>query len=278
TATSQPSNSPTTPNKEGETEQDPQLPSGYAYLNTIGGKPVLVAPCQAVSYAVTSSAMPVGGEPLVRKAISMVGQMTGLETDTESGASGSGTVITISFKHEREDPSLAGNVIGVAHVQSIGGLQDPHISKVSISLEIEWFAPAIKRTPDLATMVVVHEILHGHGLDHVNDPTSIMYYSAKATQPNSADYKAARALNPGCTNRSTSSDTGEVSSTISVPEMWNACSFHIWTGFVYQSCCYGGPSLSRSWTRRFLLRNPPPSLALLTLLGPCYSKAHRASS
>jgi len=195
----------------------PHLPDGYSYLDAIDGRPVLVDACQPVAYHIEQSEMPAGGEMAITTAISLATKMTGLVTTVDSSSSGTGTSITISYKHEDEDPGLAGNAIGVAHVQSTGGLTDAHISNVNISLEIEWFDSALRNTPDLATMVVLHEILHGNGLDHVNDPTSIMYYSARATSPSDNDYQAAQALNPGCAIQSPDSPMGTASATISIP-------------------------------------------------------------
>lgn len=212
-----PSSTPTTPSGGTGTSTPPRLPDGYSYLNVVSGRPVLVEACQPVAYQVEQAEMPPDGMSVVTEAISMAAQMTGLATTTKGNPVDAGTRITIAYKHESEDSGLAGDAIGVAHVRSNGGLSDNHISRVNISLEIEWFESAIHKRTDLATMVVLHEILHGNGLDHVNDQTSIMYRAARATGPSARDNEAARALNPGCPIRSWSSPTGVATSIIHVP-------------------------------------------------------------
>ena len=193
-----------------------QLPDGYSYLDTMGGKPVLVVACQPVSYHLDTAQIPSGGQSVVNNAIALASQMTGITASIDDAHS-SGTTITIAYKHESEDSSLAGPAIGVAHVSSTGNVNNTYISHVNISLEIEWFDSAIQNTPDLATMVALHEILHGNGLDHVDDPNSIMYYSARATAPSANDVQAARALNPGCPIQSGTAAMGTTTGTISVP-------------------------------------------------------------
>lgn len=178
-----------------------QLPNGYAYIDTVGGQPVLVVPCQPVTYHIDQTQTLPGGQAIIDQAITMATQMIGAPTTTGTAANGTGTTITIAYKHEYQDPHLAGSAIGVAHTRSDTFSDNPHIFSAEISLEIEWFETTIGNRTDLATMVVLHEILHANGLAHTDDPTSIMYYSAGVTTPSPADYQAARALNPGCPGR-----------------------------------------------------------------------------
>jgi hypothetical protein len=188
-APAQPAASPTSPQG---------LPDGYEYLNTVGGIPVLVNACAPIALTVDMNNVPTGGGNVVAAAVEQAVSMTGLSF-TETDVRTDSARIEIAFQAEADDPSLAGDAIGVAHTRSTARQGGTYISNSVIHLELEWFTTAIPATPDLATMVVLHEIGHSLGLDHVSDPTSIMYPSAKASAPNAADYQAFAALNAGCT-------------------------------------------------------------------------------
>jgi len=172
------------------------LPKGYTYTRVVGNAPILVDACLPVVFQVDTKTAPSGAKLIVQAALDDASSMTGLMLVNGNESEAAGTIMTIKFRYEANDPGLSGDAIGVTTTRFTST-----ISGADIRLEDEWFASAIPDNPELAAMVVLHEIGHALGLGHDDeDVTSIMYPYAGAIQPNAGDRQAFRSLNTGCQN------------------------------------------------------------------------------
>ncbi|HET8879860.1 MAG TPA: matrixin family metalloprotease [Arthrobacter sp.] len=169
--------------------------SSYKFLATnADGSPVGYSPCRPLHFVVNAVLAPAGAENLVEKAITTVSEATGItfvndgpttETPSQSRAPYQKDVygdhwapLLIVWTTPEQAPQLDGPVIGTGGSTHFSFGSGPK-SFVTGSLELD--APQI--TEELqrgdgaayATAVILHELGHVMGLEHVNDPTQLMY-------------------------------------------------------------------------------------------------------
>ncbi len=168
----------------------------YAFLHTApDGSPIGYDPCRPVRYVVRPDGMPEGGQELLEEAAAIVGSATGLvleyagTTDEEPAVERVliqperyGDVwapVLVAWADETTMPELAGGVVGVGGSAAVPGARG----------QGEWLAAGrvVLDTPDLGSMLdspggyararamVVHELAHVLGLDHVDDPAELMF-------------------------------------------------------------------------------------------------------
>ncbi len=167
----------------------------YKFLATNDdGTPVGYSPCRPLHYVVNDGLEPAGAENLVEDAIATVSRATGIqfindgttaETPSQSRAPYQKDAygerwapLLIAWTTPEQAPQLRGPVIGTGGSTHFSYGEGPK-SFVTGSLELD--APQI--TEDLrrpsgaayATAVILHELGHVMGLEHVDDPVQLMY-------------------------------------------------------------------------------------------------------
>ena len=159
------------------------------------GAPVGYDPCRPVGYVVRSAGAPADGAALVAEAMAVVSAATGLAlvpvgaTDEAPDADrrllqperyGPGWApVLVAWADETEVPELAGPVAGVGGSAAVPGAdgQGRWLAAGRLVLDAPDLA-ALRARPDgeaQARGVLVHEIAHVLGLDHVEDAGELMH-------------------------------------------------------------------------------------------------------
>lgn len=168
----------------------------HAFLHTgETGTPVGYDPCRVVEYVIRPDGMPHVGEALVQDAVSIVSAASGIAftaagfTDEQPVVDraliqperyGEGWApVLFAWSDELEMPELAGQVAGVGGSARVPGSDGTGT----------WLAAGrvVLDTADISTLlagplgyekaraIVVHELSHVLGLDHVDDPNELMH-------------------------------------------------------------------------------------------------------
>lgn len=168
----------------------------YAFLHTAAdGSPIGYDPCRPVRYVVRPDGMPEGGQELLDEAAAIVGEAAGLVLEYAGTTDETPAVervliqperygdawapVLVAWADESTMPELAGGVVGVGGSAAVPGAHG----------QGEWLAGGrvVLDVPDLAAMLgsaggreraramVVHELAHVLGLDHVDDAGELMY-------------------------------------------------------------------------------------------------------
>ena len=172
---------------------------GFAFtaVQPDGGGPVAYSPCRPIHYVVRPDGAPARGEALIAEAIASGSAATGLQfvddgvtqeapsTDREAyqpelyGRRWAPVLITWSTA--AESPELAGDVAGVAGSASVTRAAHSVYVTGSVTLDSEDIGglAAAPGTRPTAVGIVMHELGHLVGLDHVDDPTQLMFPSTE---------------------------------------------------------------------------------------------------
>ncbi|WP_427004629.1 matrixin family metalloprotease [Pseudarthrobacter sp. H2] len=169
--------------------------NSYKFLATNeDGSPVGYSPCRPLHYVVNAGLAPAGAGRLVENAITTVSRATGI-TFIDDGATAEAPAqsrspyqkdaygdrwapLLIAWTTPEQAPQLKGPVIGTGGSTHFSFGDGPK-SFVTGSLELD--SPQITeelRRPDgaaYATAVILHELGHVMGLEHVDDPSQLMY-------------------------------------------------------------------------------------------------------
>lgn len=148
------------------------------------GDPVAWDPCQEIHYQVNPEAGPDDAEDFVAEAVDEVSALTGLQfvydgstdrrpsTLVDAGAFGQAPVL-VSWADEEEVFDLDGDVVGVGGATAVG-MGGGRLRYVTGSVTLDTDLDA-DLDSDVARGVLLHELGHLVGLDHVADRDELMY-------------------------------------------------------------------------------------------------------
>ena len=151
-------------------------------------------PCRPIHYVVRPDLAPPGTDQLIQQSVAAVSAATGLQFVYDGLTSEAPSKdreayqpdrygkkwapVLIAWSTPEEAPDLGGRVAGIGGSSSIQVQGEPY---VYITGQVQLDAPALTETlafPDgsaLVRAIIMHELAHVVGLDHVNDPTQLMY-------------------------------------------------------------------------------------------------------
>jgi hypothetical protein len=174
-----------------------------------GVRPVAYDPCRPIHYVLRPDGAPAGGEAVVADAIARISGVTGLpfvyDGPTDEAPTTDRAVyqpdrygdrwapVLISWQTEAENPALAGVVAGLggsSWAAAAGGTK-VYVTG-NVALDAADLGPLLAggtgpSGPAVARAVVLHELGHLLGLQHVADPKQLMY---PTTQPDVLDFAA----------------------------------------------------------------------------------------
>ncbi|MDR6415236.1 matrixin family metalloprotease [Pseudarthrobacter sulfonivorans] len=159
------------------------------------GQPfVAFDPCRPVHYVLRPDNAPRGTDRLIQEAVAAVSAASGLrfvyDGITAEGPSETRETyqperygkkwapVLITWSTPKEAPELAGKVAGTGGSASV---QIPGEPYVSVTGQVTLDAPDLSETlaradgPLLVRAIIMHELAHVLGLDHVKDPTQLMH-------------------------------------------------------------------------------------------------------
>lgn len=161
----------------------------FAFLMTQPGsaEPVGWDPCRPIRYQVNPANAPDGGGTLIARAIKRVSAATGLAFEDEGTTDrrpfraqfvpiGTDRPVVIGWGSPAEFPDLAGDIAGLGGGAAEDGvLGRRYYVTGAVALDTDVFtALEIASRPQTMEAIVLHELSHVVGLDHVNEPTELM--------------------------------------------------------------------------------------------------------
>ena len=167
----------------------------FAYSQTHAGEPVTYSPCKPLPVVVNSALMPPGADGLVEEAVAHVASRTGLDLHIEGDTNEEPTSLRASRLRQYGDrwppallawsdpsgePALAGEVVGVGGstaVRTTASGRPRYVTGV-VALDSPDLAATLELPAgrDLVRAVIMHELAHLVGLDHVDDLNELMYH------------------------------------------------------------------------------------------------------
>ncbi len=175
----------------------PEVPRGdgsYAFMlvQDASDSPVTYDPCRPIEYVVNDTARPAGAEDVLTSAIAEVSQATGLAfryvgtTDAEPPGRGRATwgpprrePVHITWTTLSVVPELAGRVAGIggstARIDEYTGTR--YYVTGMVALDAPQLSAVLTRPGGEAQVraIVIHELGHLVGLDHVDDAGELMH-------------------------------------------------------------------------------------------------------
>jgi hypothetical protein len=169
-------------------------PHEFSLVQADGVTPVAYDPCRVVHYAVRPGGAPAGGEAMVHSAVARIGQVTGLvfvyDGPTDEAPTAEREMfqpdrygdrwapVLVAWEREEENPDLAGDVVGQAGSLAVSLGEGPRVYVTgTVSLDAGQFPEILEQRDGEATAagVVLHELAHLVGLDHVDDRSQLLY-------------------------------------------------------------------------------------------------------
>lgn len=162
----------------------------HRFLHTQPGsdEPVGFNPCVEVPYVVNPEGAPTSWRSYVERAVTEIEARTGLELVDEGPTDDRAFVeridddgrplpVLIGWADESEVDQLADAVAGIGGPTMIdlGGARSYVTGSVVLDRETTDRLDRTRRGPDLQVALLMHELAHLVGLDHVDDPTELMH-------------------------------------------------------------------------------------------------------
>ena len=161
----------------------------HAFAMTQPGseEPVGWDPCSPIRYEVNPTGAPAGGHALIDSAIERASAATGLVFESQGATDrrpftndfvplGTKQPVVIAWADPGELPELDGDVAGIgggAAEQGVMGRR--YYVTGAIALDTDAFTTTtIEQRPRTMEAIVLHEVAHVVGLDHVSEPTELM--------------------------------------------------------------------------------------------------------
>ncbi|PWJ47493.1 Matrixin [Quadrisphaera granulorum] len=198
---------------------------GFAVLDTdeVTGEPIRYSPCRPIRYVTHLAGAPAVVDGLVADAVGQIARATGLDfvdegtTDERPSPDREATVtqdgddrygddvwapVLIAWTDDRTIPDLDGDTVGLAGSQAFTD-NEGHSAYVSGDLMLDG--------PDLTDIleepngdaqvraVIAHELGHLVGLDHVDDPTQLMFAESNpdVVEPAAGDLAGLKLMGAG---------------------------------------------------------------------------------
>lgn len=201
TPTPAPSAAPAAPTRVLPVVTPPPGEGGYAVVTLEpGSAEARFDPCRRVDVTVNPAGGPPGWERLVTDALAAASEASGLSlrlvgTTTERASPDREPVqlrrygarwapVLIAWTDEQTIPGLAGEVLAVAGPTWHGTTNDSRLVTGFVYLDGAGLAGT---SSTLAEAVLLHEIAHVLGLDHVDDPAQLMYPTVRTAVPTYQD-------------------------------------------------------------------------------------------
>lgn len=168
----------------------------HAFLHTDAeGAPVGYDPCRPVRYVINPAGMPPSGQVLIDEAVAAVSAATGLQFEYEGTSDEAPAVartliqperygdvwapVLIAWSDEAHIAELTGEVAGMGGSAAVPGAngEGQWLAAGRVVLDVADVTAMLAR-PDghaQARAIVVHELSHVLGLDHVTDPAELMH-------------------------------------------------------------------------------------------------------
>jgi hypothetical protein len=173
-------------------------PYRFARLQADGVAPVAYDPCRPVHYVTRPDHAPSGGEELVRSALARLTEVTGLRF-VDDGTTDEPTTrarepfqparygdrwapVLIAWETEVENPDLAGDRVGEGGSVAVSLGDGPQVYVTgSVSLDATQLPGILEQRGGERAVdgIVLHELGHLVGLDHVDDEGQLMYPEAR---------------------------------------------------------------------------------------------------
>jgi len=159
------------------------------------GRPVVPDPCRPMHWTMNPEGMPQGGEELVREAFRQVSAATGLAfvedaPTTEPVVPDRRHVqpqrygdrwapLLVAVTDDATMAALGGDVAAIAQPTTIApsGPGSARVVSGQVAIDADFVVDSVRSPSGQAAfrMVILHELGHVVGLDHVDDPTQVMH-------------------------------------------------------------------------------------------------------
>jgi hypothetical protein len=196
----------------------PPAAGAHAFIETKpDGRPVGFDPCRPVHFVLNPDGMPEGGRQLLLEAVDEISDATGLAF-VDDGVTTERLVqdrvavqpqrygerwapVLIDWVEDREVAFVGEEIAGVASPRFIAptGPGSERYVTGAVGLNRTWFAEALTDpgTAAVARGIVLHELAHLVGLDHVEDPNEVMHPTSETVGLGPGDRQGLAAVGAG---------------------------------------------------------------------------------
>jgi hypothetical protein len=184
-----------------------QGPHEFMAHQSDGATPVAYDPCRPIPYVINPRTAPPGAEALVGGAVQRIAEITGLRFELEGMTDEPATPERAAFQPDRygdrwapvliawsdpgELPVLDGEVVGIGGSTAIQAGPRSHLVYVTgmVALDGPQLGGIVSSANGRAYVqgVILHELGHLLGLDHVDDPRQLMHARGRFAHPQSGD-------------------------------------------------------------------------------------------